>query len=74
VKLVVEKEIEIRNFKPVESWKIIVTLSHGKIKFETTLHKVDGKVKKLSSKEDVLKVLSVLLNDITTLEEGKNKK
>jgi len=74
VKLIVEKEIEIKNFVPVESWKIIVTLNHWKTKFETTLHKIWGKVKKLTSKEDVLKVLSTLFDDITTLNEWESKK
>ena len=74
VKLIVEKEIEIKNFVPVESWKIIVTLNHWKTKFETTLHKIWWKVKKLTSKEDVLKVLSTLFDDITTLNEWESKK
>ncbi|MFK7780378.1 MAG: type I DNA topoisomerase [Candidatus Gracilibacteria bacterium] len=75
VKLIVEKEREIIAFKPVESWKISVILTHkGKNKFKTTLSKIDGKVKKLLSKEDVEKVLSTLFDDITLLKEGKNKK
>ena len=67
VKLIVEKEIEIKNFVPVESWKVIVTLNHWKTKFETTLHKIWWKVKKLTSKEDVLKVLSTLSVSYTHL-------
>ena len=74
VKLIVEKEREIQNFKPQESWKITIELSYDNKKFEATLHKIWWKVKKLNSKEDVLKVLSTLFDDITNLKEDKNKK
>ena len=75
VKLIVEKERSIMDFKPVESWKISVILTHKwKTKLKTTLSKIDWKVKKLLSKEDVEKVLATLYNDITKLKESKNKK
>ena len=74
VKLIVEKEREIMDFKPVESWKISVMLTHGKTKFKTTLSKINWKVKKISSKQDVEKILSTLFDDITKLKETKNKK
>lgn len=74
VKLIVEKEREIKNFKPEESWKISVELNFNGNKFESTLHKIWWKVKKLNSKDDVLKVLSTLFNDINSLKEEKNKK
>ncbi|MDD2871472.1 MAG: type I DNA topoisomerase [Candidatus Gracilibacteria bacterium] len=75
VKLIVEKEREIINFKPVESWKISIELIHGgKSKFKTVLNKVNGKVKKLENKQDVEKILSTLFDDITKLKETKNKK
>jgi len=42
VKLIVEKEREIQNFKPVESWKISIELTYkGKSKFKTTLSKIN---------------------------------
>jgi len=74
VKLVVEKEIQIKDFKPTESWKIKIELNHEKIKFYATLHKIWWKVKKLNSKEDVLKILSTLFDDIGTLKNWENKK
>ncbi len=74
VKLIVEKEREIQAFVPEESWKISVELSKGKSKFVATLSKIDGKVKKLKSIEDVQKVLATLVDDISSLKEGKNKK
>ena len=74
VKLIVEKEREIKNFKPEESWKIGVELVAQTWNFNAQLVKIDGKNKKFSSKADVLKVLSTLISDIEKIQEGKNKK
>ena len=74
VKLIVEKELEIKNFKTVESWKISVELTYEKSKFVTFLHKIWWKVKKLNSKEDVLKVLATLFDNLNLLKEEENKK
>ncbi len=75
VKLIVEKEREIIDFKAVESWKISILLTHKwKTKFKTTLAKINWKVKKLLSRQDVEKVLSTLFDDITKLKETKNSK
>lgn len=75
VKLIVEKEREIIDFKPIESWKISILLTHKwKISFKTTLSKINDKVKKLLSKDDVEKVLSTLFDDISLIKETKNSK
>ena len=74
VKLIVEKENEIKNFKPVESWKVFVELEFEKNKFKAELHKIWWKVKKLKNKEDVLKFISTLYDDIENIKEEKNKK
>lgn len=74
VKLIVEKEREIQAFVPEESWKISVELSKGKSKLVATLSKIDGKVKKLKSIQDVQKILATIVADIKTLEESKTKK
>lgn len=74
VKLIVEKEREIQNFKPVESWKIFVQLEFAWIKFRSEFKKLSWKVKKLNSREDVEKLLATLYDDITILKEGKTKK
>ncbi|MCP4523922.1 MAG: type I DNA topoisomerase [Candidatus Gracilibacteria bacterium] len=74
VKLIVEKEREIKNFIPEESWKISVELTYGKSHFKAEFHKVDGKVKKLKSKEDVEKILSTLYDTLDIIKEGKTKK
>ena len=77
VKLIVEKEREIKDFKPVESWKITISmnceLDWKKYSFKSLLSKVDGKVKKFKSIEDVQKVLSTIFSDIKTLKQWENK-
>lgn len=74
VKLIVEKEREILAFKPEESWKISVELSYGNFKFISVLSKISWKVKTFKSREEVEKLLSVLYDDLSILQEGKNKK
>lgn len=74
MKLIVEKEREIQAFKPEESWKISVQLDFAGTVFFATFSKIDGKVKKLSSQEDVQKILATFIDDITTIKEEKNKK
>ncbi len=73
VKLIVEKEREIQAFKPVESWKVSIELSYEKSKFKATLHKVNDKVKKLNSLQDVEKILATLFDDLE-YKTAKNKK
>lgn len=83
VKLIVEKEREIAAFKAEESWKISIELTfidtehsglQKEYKFKTTLSKINWKVKKLNSKEDVEKIFSILFDDINKIKSEKNKK
>lgn len=74
VKLIVEKEKDIQNFKPEESWKLSVQLKYDKYSFKAELHKVGWKVKKFKNKEDVLKFISTLYSSIEDIKENKNKK
>ncbi len=74
VKLIVEKEREIQNFKPVESWKISIELEYQKIKFKSYLTKVNSKIRKFNSKEDVEKILSILFDNLDSVKETKDKK
>lgn len=74
VKLIVEKEREIINFKPEESWKIVAELEHGKTKVKTLLTKIDSKNKNFKSIEDVKKFFHILFQDVSSLKEEKNKK
>lgn len=81
VKLIVEKEREIQNFKPEESWKIIIELTfknppqmrgtkgeHKEYKFKALLTKIWWKNKIFKNKEEVLKTLATLFDDISKIE------
>lgn len=74
VKLIVEKEREIQNFKPEETWKITVELDYKWQKIFSVLNKVSWKAKKFKSKSDVEKFLNILFEDLTKLKEKTNKK
>ncbi len=73
VKLVVEKEREIKNFKPEETWKITAELEYAQVKFKTLFTKVDGKNKAFKSLEDVKKFLHILFEELPEIKESKNK-
>jgi len=62
LKLVVEREREIRNFKPEEYWPFFSMLAKkdSPLPIKATLEKRDGKKIKLTSKEEVDQVLSIL--------------
>ncbi|MDD3302789.1 MAG: type I DNA topoisomerase [Candidatus Gracilibacteria bacterium] len=74
VKLIVEKEREIINFKPKESWKIYANIEHDNFKFRSNLDKVGGKSKNFNSIEDVEKFLHTILPNLEILEKTKDKK
>ncbi len=72
VKMIVEKELEIKNFKPKESWKVSAILEDKNTKVKVTLAKVDGKVKNFTSEEDVIKFFHTLGNGEQKKAEDKN--
>ena len=74
VKLIVEKEREIQNFKAEESWKISVELDYKGSKIIAVLNKIWWKAKKFKSKAEVEKLLNILFSDLKNLKETKNKK
>ena len=58
LKLIIDRENEIRNFKPEEYWTIPTTFSKGKTKFEADFYAVDGKKQKLTSQKDVQAIMN----------------
>ncbi len=73
VKLIVEKEREIKDFKPVENWKIVSNLVKDKSHFNVELKKVWDKAKKFLSQADVEKMLNVLFSDLSNIEKTTDK-
>lgn len=57
LRLIVERENEIKAFQPKEYWSIHANVTKGKEKFEALLSKVDGKKPKLDNEDDSIAIL-----------------
>ncbi|MED4070241.1 type I DNA topoisomerase [Priestia endophytica] len=60
VRLIIEREQEISRFQPEEYWSINANFLKSEKEFQASFTEMDGKKTKLSSKEDVEKVLARL--------------
>jgi DNA topoisomerase I len=58
VKLIIEKEREIQDFTPVESWKIFADIYHEKYTLHVSLAKVAGREPVLKTYEDIVSIAS----------------
>jgi DNA topoisomerase I len=74
VKILVEREREIRAFAPEESWKIEAIVSASGIDFSIEFVKADGKVKKFKNEADALKFFSTHGIDLSSVKSTKDKK
>lgn len=63
LKLIIDRENEINNFKPEEYWTIDGTFKKGTKKFQATFYGLDGKKLKLETNEQVKAVLARLKGD-----------
>lgn len=62
LKMIIDRENEIKNFKPEEYWSIDAEFLKDTTSFEGSFYGVDGKKKKLSSKQDVQDILDQLID------------
>ncbi|WP_017548529.1 type I DNA topoisomerase [Salinicoccus carnicancri] len=60
LRLVIDRENEIRNFKPEEYWTITSQFKHGRSSFEGKFNRLKDEKIKLKTKDDVDKVLAQL--------------
>ena len=74
VKLLVEREREIRAFVPEESWKIEALVRGAGIDFPIEFIKQDGKTKKWKNESDALKFFATHGIDLATAKPTKDKK
>ena len=77
VKLIVDRENEIENFKPEEYWNILATLSKNNDKFIARFYGKDGKKIELHKKEEVDEILNNLKNAkyiVTDVKKGEKKR
>lgn len=58
LKLVINREKEIKEFKPQEYWTIEAQFSKGKEKFQSSFYGIDGKKAELKNIDDVKNVLA----------------
>jgi DNA topoisomerase-1 len=60
LRLIAEREQEIRSFEAEEYWSITARLQAGRIDFEARLHRIDGKKFRLSTEAEAARVLADL--------------
>lgn len=78
LRLIIDREKEINNFKPEEYWTIDGNFKKGKQEFQANFYGVDGKKKKLSNAEEVKEVMARLkgkqftVTDVTKKERYRN--
>jgi DNA topoisomerase-1 len=58
LRLIVEREREIRAFKPVEYWTIEAQLQKGEQRFTGRLHHLDGKKPEIGKEADAREIVS----------------
>ncbi len=63
LKLIIDRENEIKAFKPEEYWTIDAFFKKGAKKFQAAFYGINGKKMKLETNEDVQKVLSLITSD-----------
>ncbi|MCP3772787.1 type I DNA topoisomerase [Paenibacillus sp. MZ04-78.2] len=73
VKLIYDRENEIKAFEPEEYWTITAKLSSGKADFEAKFYCLDGKKKELKNEAEVNAVLDALQQADFIVSEVKEK-
>ncbi|KEQ27561.1 type I DNA topoisomerase [Paenibacillus tyrfis] len=73
VKLIYDRENEIKAFVPEEYWSITAKLSSGKADFEAKFYSVDGEKKELKNEAEVNAVLAALQKADFIVSEVKEK-
>lgn len=78
VRLIIERENEIKNFNPEEYWTINVEFLKGKEVFEATFFSIGGNKKELKSEEEVQEILKQIngnkfkISKVTKKERKRN--
>lgn len=73
LRLIIDRENEINEFKPEEYWTIDGTFLKGKESFEASFFGVNGKKHSLKTKEDVKEILSKLKGSKFSVEKVTKK-
>lgn len=73
LKLIIDRENEIKAFKPEEYWTIDGAFKKGTKKFEASFYGLDGKKLKLATNDDVKVVLSRIKGDDFNVDKVEKK-
>jgi DNA topoisomerase-1 len=73
VKMIIDRENEIKAFKPEEYWSVTAKMKKDNHQFEAKFMSIDGKKKELKTKSDVDNVLAKLTGDTFHIEKVKRK-
>ena len=73
LKLIIDRENEIKAFKPEEFWSIDGFFKKGNKKFQANFYGLDNKKTKLKSNDDVKKVLTRIKNDDFLVDKVEKK-
>src|SRR5690554_5184168 len=60
VKIIIDRENEIKAFEPEEYWSITLQLAIGKEVFEAKFHSLDGKKKELNNEAETNEILDII--------------
>ena len=73
LKLIIDRENEINNFKPEEYWTIDSTFKKGNKKFQASFYGLDGKKVKLETNDQVKEVLARIQSDDFNVDHVERK-
>ncbi|WP_155964181.1 type I DNA topoisomerase [Streptococcus ruminantium] len=73
LKLIIDRENEISQFKPEEYWTIDGTFKKGSEKFQASFYGLDGKKTKIENNEQVQNILSRLTGEDFLVEQVERK-
>jgi DNA topoisomerase I len=74
LRLLVEREREIRAFKPVEYWTVAAQLEHDSQRFTAKLHQIDGKKPEIGTGADATRIVSEVTERAAAVKAAMNGK
>jgi DNA topoisomerase-1 len=74
LRLLVEREREIRAFVPVEYWTVAAALEHEGQRFTARLHQMDGKKPEIGTEADAQRIVDEVTERATALKAALNGK
>jgi DNA topoisomerase I len=72
LRLLVEREREIRAFTPVEYWTVAATLEHEAQRFTAKLHQIDGKKPEITNAADAERIVAEVTERATAFKSAMN--